>query len=179
MQQFSEFFTQRFLWLNMFRASYHPFIRSIQLHPQSLVLHTLQVEGFSVVGRGLTGYELVFISCQATTNNITSFNLQSMQNQRLWVQLYAPDNEWYKARNMLSHKQTLSKKLRKLFHFVGWAYNKFYEDAGTHEHQVNCIVVIWYTCTWKVASIWSVPRRSMMIFMAYPLVCWHAAYTYI
>jgi len=33
-----------------------PIIRSIQLHPQPLVLHTLQVEGCSVVGRGWAEY---------------------------------------------------------------------------------------------------------------------------
>jgi len=42
--------------------------------------------------------------CPTTTNNVTSFNLQRMQNQRLRVQLYAPDDRRYDARNMLSHK---------------------------------------------------------------------------
>jgi hypothetical protein len=44
------------------------------------------------------------IVCPTTTNNVTSFNLQRMQNQRLRVQLYAPDNGRYDAGNMLSHK---------------------------------------------------------------------------
>jgi len=33
-----------------------PIIRSVQLHPQSLVLHALQVEGCSVVGHSRAGY---------------------------------------------------------------------------------------------------------------------------
>jgi hypothetical protein len=36
--------------------------------------------------------------------NARSFNLQYMQNQKLRVQLYAPDDGQYDARNMLSHK---------------------------------------------------------------------------
>jgi hypothetical protein len=41
-------------------------------------------------------------------------------NQRLLVQLYAPDDGQGDARNMLSHTQTSSNKLVKLLHFVGW-----------------------------------------------------------
>jgi hypothetical protein len=40
------------------------------------------------------------ISCLAMTSNATSFNLQCTQNQRLRVQLYAPDDGQYDARNM-------------------------------------------------------------------------------
>jgi hypothetical protein len=47
---------------------------------QPLVLHTLQIEGCSVVGRGQA-------ECPTTTNNATSFNLQRIQNQKLLMLL--------------------------------------------------------------------------------------------
>jgi len=52
MQQFSEFFTRCLFVAQHVLGVVPPIIRSIQLHSQSLVLHTLPVEGCSVVGRG-------------------------------------------------------------------------------------------------------------------------------
>jgi hypothetical protein len=91
-----QFFTRRLFVAQNVSGVAPPIIRSIQLHLQSLVLYTLQVEGCSVVGRGRASI--------SNTNNDTAFNLQRIQNQRLQVQLYAPDDRRYDARNMLSHK---------------------------------------------------------------------------
>jgi hypothetical protein len=52
-----------------------PFIRSLKLHKQPLVLRTWEVVGRAVVGRYLT-----------TANIYTSNNLPRIQNQRLIVQ---------------------------------------------------------------------------------------------
>ena len=57
MQQFSEFFAQRLFVAEHVSGVVPPIIRSVQLHPQSLVLHKLQVDGCSVVGRGLPGHD--------------------------------------------------------------------------------------------------------------------------
>jgi len=45
--------------------------------------------------------------------------LSNGKNQRLLVQLYAPDDGRGDARNMLSHTLTSSNKLVKLLHLVG------------------------------------------------------------
>ena len=45
---------------------------------------------------------LLVVVCQTTTNNTPAAALQRL-NQRLLVQLYAPDDGWGDARNMLSH----------------------------------------------------------------------------
>jgi hypothetical protein len=42
------------------------------------------------------------VVCKTTTNNAAAAALQQY-NQRLLVQLYAPDDGWGDARNMLSH----------------------------------------------------------------------------
>jgi len=56
-----------YVWLNMFRMSPPPIIRSIQLHQEPLVL-PLERGGSFVGGRGLAG--------QTTTNNAPAASLQ-------------------------------------------------------------------------------------------------------
>jgi len=45
---------------------------------------------------------LLVVVWQTTTNNAPATSLQQL-NQRLLVQLYAPDDGWGDARNMLTH----------------------------------------------------------------------------
>ena len=54
-----------------------------------------------------------------TTNNAPAASVQRL-NQRLLVQLYAPDDGRGDARNMLSHTYTSSNKLVKLLHLDCW-----------------------------------------------------------
>jgi hypothetical protein len=77
-----------------------PIIRSLSTAVAASGL-PLERGGRSAVGSGRTGRPSLVV---ATTNNVTSFNLQRMQNLRLRVQLYAPDDGRYDARSMLSHK---------------------------------------------------------------------------
>jgi hypothetical protein len=62
---------------------------------------------------------VVWQSCQTTTHNAPAASVQR-KNQRLLLQLYAPDDGRGGARNMLSHIQTSSNKLVKLLHLVSW-----------------------------------------------------------
>ena len=85
-----------YVWLNMFRASPRPSsgecdcTRSLWFYRWSVAVAALLVVVWPV------------ISCQTTTNNAPAASLQRW-NQRLLVQLYAPDDGREEARNMLSH----------------------------------------------------------------------------
>jgi len=69
-----------------------PIIRSIKLHWQPLVLNMWKVVGCVVAGR-----------CRRTASSSYTFNNSPrMQNQRLLVQFYAPDDGRCVAQNMVS-----------------------------------------------------------------------------
>jgi len=89
---------QNFIIPNLYEAQHvsgdtPPIIRSPKLHWQPLVIHTWKVVGRVAVG-----------CCQAQLTTSTSYmsnNLPHMNNQRLLVQFWAPDDGRCVARNML------------------------------------------------------------------------------
>ena len=95
-----------YVWLNMFRASPHPSSEAYNC-TRSLWFYRW---------REAAGALLVMV-WQTTTNNAPATSLQQL-NQRLLVQLYAPDDGRGDVRSMLSHTQTSSNKLVKLLHLV-------------------------------------------------------------
>ena len=92
---FTSLLLEVYVWFNMFRAPLCPSsgayncTRSLWFYRQSVAVGALLV----VVQQ---------VTCQTTTNNAPTATLQR-QNQRLLVQLYAPDDGRRGARNMLNH----------------------------------------------------------------------------
>jgi hypothetical protein len=83
-----------YVWLNMFRASPRP---SSGAYNYSM---SLWFKRWRLAAGDLL--VVVWQTCQTTTNNSPAANLQRL-NQRLLLQLYAPDDRRGDARNMLSH----------------------------------------------------------------------------
>ena len=83
MQHFHKFITWRLCIAQHVSSAFPPIIRSVQLHK-------------SVVGRGLAGYNLPDHDQQSSNRH------SPKANQRLLVQLYAPDDGRKGAQNMLS-----------------------------------------------------------------------------
>jgi hypothetical protein len=100
-----------YVWLNMFRASPRPSSGAYNCTRSLWFYRWRAVAGAMLV--------VVWQVCQTRTNNTSAASLQP-KNQRLLVQLYAPDDGRGDAQNMLSHTYTSSNKLVKMLHLVGW-----------------------------------------------------------
>jgi hypothetical protein len=104
-----------YIKINMFRATHRP--SSGALNCTSSLWFCIRKRLFNVVVAG---------RCQLSLTTTTSNNLSCMQNQRLLVQFWAPDDGWCVAETCWTlYKHEIIKSFDTLLHLVGYFYMNY------------------------------------------------------
>ena len=111
----------------------------------------------------------------------TSNNLSHMQNQRLLVQFWAPDDGRRVARNMLSFIQLWNNKFWYTFASCWLFLYELYYDVRTHKHQAN--IFIFFLAQFKslqtdIHVFWHVRMWMFIHICVYTYLCFPIAYTF-